>query len=90
MSNTSNIVSLNEIISLESFCHDCLSKINIDTNIEKLFQNESFCYFCQNHINSEIIRHKVKNISTVIHEEKIPNIENLERYCPPNWDFLWK
>ena len=49
------------------------------------------CWKCFNEISAELIRRKVSslNIPEISNDEKLPNVERLERYCPPDWNFLW-
>jgi hypothetical protein len=77
-------------------CDECKEKsslikvkengVDLDESISELI-----CRKCFNEISAELIRRKISllNIPDTSNDEKLPNVERLERYCPPDWNFLW-
>ena len=77
-------------------CDECKEKsslIKVKENGVELSESisELICWKCFNEISAELIRRKVSslNIPEISNDEKLPNVERLERYCPPDWNFLW-
>ena len=86
------------MINFSSYlCDECKEKsslIKVKENGVELSESisELICRKCFNEISAELIRRKVSllNIPEISNDEKsIPDIERLERYCPPDWNFLW-
>ena len=86
------------MINFSSYlCDECKEKsslIKVKENGVELYESisELICRKCFNEISAELIRRKVSllNIPEISNDEKsIPDIERLERYCPPDWNFLW-
>ena len=84
------------IIFSSYLCNECKEKsslikvkengVDLDESISELI-----CRKCFNEISAELIRRKISllNIPDISNDEKLPNVERLERYCPPDWNFLW-
>ena len=86
------------MINFSSYlCDECKEKsslIKVKENGVELYESisELICRKCFNEISAELIRRKVSslNIPEISNDEKLPNVERLERYCPPDWNFLWR
>lgn len=86
------------MINFSSYlCDECKEKsslIKVKDNCVDLDEqvSELICSKCFNDISAELIRRKVSslNIPEISNDEKLPNVERLERYCPPDWNFLWR